>query len=107
MFYYSDFDLCQIDKNYRTKVYATYLGGCTAFAVHAEKFLFNGQYDDDLTTGYLGAISDAGVCDVSKVAFELPDSRAMEKPVFVGRGPTLEIFDRGKWFRYDLSAGGP
>lgn len=103
IYFYSDFDLCRIDRGFRTRLCATDLSGCHALAVHGNQVLLTGQYDDTPDIGYLGTITDGKLSEVRQVRFGIPGLEAGERLRFIGRGATLNVFHRNTWLQHDMA----
>lgn len=103
IYYYSDFDLCQIDTDFRCRFHRTDLEGCHGLAVDGSSVLLTGQYGDDPNVGYLGTIEDGLLADVRKARFAIPALQTRERIQFLGRGSTLNLFHNGKWLQHDMA----
>jgi len=103
IYYYSDFDLCEIDGAFHCRLVGTELEGCHGLAIHGTGVLLTGQYGDDLDVGYLGTISDGRLTDIRRVRLAIPGLEPEEHVQFIGRGSTLNLFHRGKWFQHDMA----
>ena len=103
IFFYTDFDICQIDGGFRRDYCETELEGCSALAMHGNQVLLTGQYGDPPDTGYLGTMSDGSLTDVEQIEFEIPAIEPDERVRFLGRGSTLNVFHRGRWLQHDMA----
>lgn len=103
IFYYSDFDLCEIDGDFRGRYCRTDLEGCSGLAAHGNQVLLTGQYSDGPDTGYLGTRSDGRLVDVRRIHLDIPGIDDNDRIGFIGRGPTLNVFHRNKWFQHDMA----
>ncbi len=103
-FYYTDFDVCEIGLDLTTRVRATDVAGCSAFATHSGTYLFSAQYGEDWTTGHLATPGSDNALISRRVTFDLPGWELPEHPQLItGRGSTLNIFTGTDWFQHDLA----
>lgn len=102
-FYYADFDICAIDRDFKPSVYGTALEGCHGLAVLGSQVLLPSQYTDPPDAGYLGTLADGRLQDVQKVRMLFPDTYRVERPHLHGRGSTLNLFHEDRWYQYDMA----
>ena len=101
---YTEFNVWRISERFETECFKTDLQGCHHFAMSDSHIVFTGQYDDEISVGYVGRLSDGRVCDVEQMEFALPRGREIKAGQFVGRADMLHFFDESNWYSIHIDA---
>ncbi|MBV9564621.1 MAG: hypothetical protein JOY90_29875 [Bradyrhizobium sp.] len=101
MFFYTDFPLCRISRDFRTTHWRTELRGCHEFAISAAQILFTAQYKEPPDTAYRGQF-DGSALSTRRVRLQLPDGSPLPRGQLLGRGAHLYFFDESSVYRASL-----
>ena len=103
-YYYSAFELCEIDMNFRTQqISGVPVHGAKAFAVCDAGFVFWRQYREAADTFHVVPRTWKGLGTPRQVRGVLPGGVSFESSTVVGRGPVLHALNKGGWFATDIS----
>jgi hypothetical protein len=99
--YHTDFPLVRVGPN-ATRAWSTGVTGVRAVAIHRDRVLLAGCYDDQAGRALLGRLGDDAVEDLVPAEIELPGGRQWERMRCTGRGSVLYLYGDGTWFAVDL-----
>jgi hypothetical protein len=102
IFFYTEFPLCRISRDFKLAYWATGLGGCHEFAISETEVLFSGQYEDSPDAAYLGRFEADGTLSTHRVQLQLPNGSALPKGQLLGRGRHMYFFDSDAVYRTSL-----
>ena len=102
LYYYSQFPLCRITKNFRMRFWDTGLSGCGNVAISDSRVLFSGQYHDAETQGYLAKLGFGKLKKLQKVEFVVPSTTITSSTQLLGRGAEMHYFDKTGWYKTSL-----
>jgi hypothetical protein len=101
-FFFADFPICRISRDFKPARWKTEFAGCRAFAISNTEVLFSGQYDDPPDTGYLGRFESDGRMTTRQVRLLLPDGSGLPEGRVLGRGRHMYFFDARNVYRASL-----
>lgn len=102
IFFYADFPLCKIGKDYELSYWKTSLAGCHTFAMSETEVLFSGQYNDPPDAAYLGRMAPGELSDARRMRLLMPDGSSRSEGQLLARGRSLYHFDAEKVCRLSL-----
>ncbi len=102
IYFYADFPVCRISRDFQLSHWKTSLKGCAEFAVSGTNVLFSGQYDDPPGTAYLGILGQGELKNPQKIRLLLPDGSILPEGQLLGRGRHLYFFDSTTAYRASL-----
>ena len=92
-YYYSDFPICKVSRDFQVTHWKTDLRGCRELAVMGATVLLSGQYDDPPDIGYLGSLGANRLENVRQVRLMLPGHIEWNRNRLLGRGKHIYCFD--------------
>ena len=102
IYFYSDFPVCRISRDFKLRFWKTELRGCKEFALSESQVLFSCQYNDSPDTAYLSRFEADGQVSTHQVRLLLPDVSIFPQGHFLGRGKHLYFFGNGGVYRASL-----
>jgi len=103
IFFYSDFPVCTITRDFALSFFSTPMRGCKAFAIADGRVLFSGQYNDSVHTGYRGVLNPDRPAEMEQVTFLYPDGTPIRATRIIGRGSKLYFFAGDAVYAADLN----
>ncbi|HEY4944349.1 MAG TPA: hypothetical protein VII56_23175 [Rhizomicrobium sp.] len=104
IYYYSDFPVCTVSRDFTLTFRQTAVHGCKAFALSGERVLFSGQYNDSPHIGYRGTLDPDRAGEMTQVGFVLAGGVPVQADRITGRGSTLYFFAEDAVYAADLDA---
>lgn len=101
-YFYSDFDLGHVSRDFTTFYRKTDISGAHAFAISPDRVLFSGQYDDPPDRVYLLSLQGSDIGKPEKGRLFLPRGKIPKQATLIGRGSTLHIFTKRDWYKVSL-----
>ncbi len=106
IYFYSDFPICNVSRDFALTFRPTAVRGCKAFALSGARVLFSGQYNDSPHIGYFGTLDPDRAGDMTQVNFVVSDGAPVVATRIVGRGSKLYFFTEDAVYVTDIDAPG-
>jgi hypothetical protein len=102
-YYYTDFPMCKVSRDFEVTYWKTDLRGCRELALAGSTVFLSGQYEDPRNIGYLGSLGADRLEDVRQVRLMLPeDVEWSASSTLLGRGRHVYCFDTSGTYRATL-----